>query len=504
MSRTKKFMLNAGASAMHQLVIMLIGMITPRLLLVAYGSEINGLVSSVTQFISYFSLVQAGLSGASIYALYKPLATKDEKRISAIVTATRNFYYRSGLIFVVLLTVLSVLYPFFVKTNQLEPILISILIFVIGFNSIIDMFLLAKYTALLSADQRNYILSIGTTITNLLNFAIVVYMTSIRANIVLLKTVAISSVLVRSIFLFVYCRKRYSFINFKEEPDYSALSRRWNAMFLQILGIVQRGSPTVLLTILAKLTEVSVYAVYNMVMTGLSSLLDIFISGLSASFGDIISRKEIRTLQKSYLDFECAYYGLITVVYSIGLGTIMPFISIYTDGITDVDYLRPILGILFMVNGFLYNVKTPQGMLVMSAGLFKETQMQNVIQAALIIVPGIILVPKYGVVGILIAMIISNVYRNIDLIFFIPKYVTKLSPWNTIRRLAYCAVALVVSTQLMKLIPFTPKNLIEWFGMAIAAGGISVIVWGVLAVIFDKEHILSILSRVKRMLMKKR
>ena len=145
MSRTRRFVLNAGASAIYQIVIMLIGMITPRLLLIAYGSEINGLVSSVTQFISYFSLVQAGLSGASIFALYQPLAQGDKRKISAIVTATRNFYYRAGLMFLVLLTTMSLIYPLFVKTEQLSPILVAILIFVIGFNSIIDMFLLAKY-----------------------------------------------------------------------------------------------------------------------------------------------------------------------------------------------------------------------------------------------------------------------------------------------------------------------------------------------------------------------
>ena len=504
MSRTKKFIMNAGASAMHQVVVMLIGMITPRLLLVAYGSEINGLVSSVTQFISYFSLVQAGLSGASIFALYQPLAQKDEKRISAIVTATRNFYYRAGLMFVVLLTAMSVIYPLFVKTDQLTPLMVSILIFVIGFNSIIDMFLLAKYTALLSADQRNYILSIGTTISSLLNFAIVVLMTSIRANIVLLKTVVISSVLARSLFLFVYCRKRYSYVNYKEIPDYSALSRRWNAMFLQILGIIQRGSPTVLLTALARLTEVSVYSIYNMVMTGLSSLLDIFISGLSASFGDIISRKEIKTLQKSYQDFECAYYGLITIVYSVGLGSIMPFITLYTDGINDVNYIRPMLGMLFMINGFLYNIKTPQGMLVMSAGLFKETQTQNVIQAGLIIIPGIFLVPKYGVIGILLAMIMSNLYRDIDLIFFIPQNVTKLSPWKTIKRVLYCSLSMAISYMLITHIPYQATNLIQWLVLVICCGVVSTIVWFVLVLVFDRAIVASLFRRIKRIIAKRR
>lgn len=504
MSRTRRFVLNAGASAIYQIVIMLIGMITPRLLLIAYGSEINGLVSSVTQFISYFSLVQAGLSGASIFALYQPLAQGDKRKISAIVTATRNFYYRAGLMFLVLLTTMSLIYPLFVKTEQLSPILVAILIFVIGFNSIIDMFLLAKYTALLSADQRHYILSIGTTISSLLNFAIVVLMTSIRANIVLLKTVAISSVLARSLFLFIYCRKRYSYVNFRETPDYTALSRRWSAMFLQILGIIQRGSPTVLLTILAKLTEVSVYSIYNMVMTGLSSLLDIFISGLSASFGDIISRNEIKTLQKSYQDFECAYYGLITIVYSVGLCSIMPFITIYTDGINDVNYIRPILGQLFMINGFLYNIKTPQGMLVMSAGLFKETQVQNVIQAGLIIIPGLFLVPQYGVVGILISMIISNIYRDIDLILFIPKNVTKLSAWKTIKRVLYCSIAIIISYILMSRIPIRATSFTRWILLACCCGIVSGIVWFIIAMVFDRKKIVSIFTRIKQNIHRKR
>ena len=51
--------------------------IIPCIMLKYYGSEINGLVSSINQFIVYFNLVEAGLSGAAIYVLYKPLAGKN-------------------------------------------------------------------------------------------------------------------------------------------------------------------------------------------------------------------------------------------------------------------------------------------------------------------------------------------------------------------------------------------------------------------------------------------
>ena len=48
-----------------QIVVMAAGMITPRLMIATYGSEMNGLVSSLNQFISYITLVEAGIGGAA-------------------------------------------------------------------------------------------------------------------------------------------------------------------------------------------------------------------------------------------------------------------------------------------------------------------------------------------------------------------------------------------------------------------------------------------------------
>lgn len=58
MSRTQTFLHNVAASAGLQVLNMVSGIIVPRLMLVYYGSEINGLVSSIVQFISYFILMR--------------------------------------------------------------------------------------------------------------------------------------------------------------------------------------------------------------------------------------------------------------------------------------------------------------------------------------------------------------------------------------------------------------------------------------------------------------
>ena len=93
MNRTKKFMRNTVASVFQQAVVIIVGLILPRVMLVCYGSEINGITSSIQQFINYFTLVEAGIGASAIFALYKPLARQDHSRISSIVTAARNFSF---------------------------------------------------------------------------------------------------------------------------------------------------------------------------------------------------------------------------------------------------------------------------------------------------------------------------------------------------------------------------------------------------------------------------
>jgi hypothetical protein len=100
MSRTKKFAVNSMAAALLQVTLLIVGFILPKVILTVYGSSINGLVSSIRQFVSYFDVVEAGLGGAAIYALYKPLAEKDDETISAVVSTARYYYNKVGWIFV--------------------------------------------------------------------------------------------------------------------------------------------------------------------------------------------------------------------------------------------------------------------------------------------------------------------------------------------------------------------------------------------------------------------
>ena len=166
-----------------------------------------------------------------------------------------------------------------------------------------------------------------------------------------------------------------------------------------------------------------------------------------------VFKNPIVSLNFYYVNYDCLFCIFIMI---------MPFIRIYTAGVTDINYNEPLVGFLFVLNGLLYNLKTPQGMLVISAGMYKETRIQTTIQGAIVVILGLALTPFIGIYGVLIASILSNLYRDIDLMFFIPKNVTKLPVVNTVKRMLIVIVTtFIICTSFT--IDISPNGYIQYY-----------------------------------------
>lgn len=119
-TRTARFVQNTLSTALYQLTAMVMGFITPRLMILYYGSEINGLIVSVTEFLTYFKMLEAGLAASVNVALYEPLARRDHQAVSGIASAARLFYNAAGWMFTGLTVAFTIAYPFFVPVRDLN------------------------------------------------------------------------------------------------------------------------------------------------------------------------------------------------------------------------------------------------------------------------------------------------------------------------------------------------------------------------------------------------
>lgn len=498
--RTKLFFYGSLTTAIYQVFLMLSGFIIPRLMLTAYGSELNGLVSSISQLISYITLIEAGLSASIIYALYKPLAVDDQKKINSILSAAKKGYFQIGYIFTLFVILLAAVYPIWKPSQYLPGEMVFLLVLALGFKGVIDFFSLARYRCLLSADQKTYVISIVSIVYQVLYVLIVVVLTALRANIVAVYWTAILAVSLRSLILGIYIKRQYPYVRYDEKPDTSALSKRWDALYQQLLGAAQNSVPIFIATVYCTLSQISVFTVYNMVISGVNGVMGIFISGLAASFGDVLAKKQQEVLERSYEVFIYAYSCINTFVYCISAIMIVDFVKIYTAGIKDENYVIPILGFLVAINGFLYNLKTPQGMLINSAGHYKETRVQCTIQGLLILVLGLVLAPKYKLSGILIASCMSNIYRCIDLIFYVPHRIVHQPIWKTLKNHLWSVslFALIYASSFAVHISVT--SIFEWILKAVIHSVIAVALTCVFSLLFYRQELKEMTVVLKRMM----
>lgn len=433
-SRTVIFLKNSAGTAFMYLITMLASFVVPRIMIGVYGSEINGLISSITQFIAYFNLLGVGISAAAVWALYKPLAEGDYNLISSIVVTAKNNYKKAGIVFIFFTIILAIIYPIYVEINSLSQTEVFLLTLVIGASGVVEIFTMARCQALLTADQKLYVVSLASVVAIILNTIIIAVLSYFRINIIIVRFVALLSVFTRSIILNLYIKRNYKYINYGVKNK-AKLDKWWPATFQQLLSIVQTGGPIVLATIFTDLKTVSIYTVFNLIISGINSILSVFRSGVYSTFGNILSKGESNTLKNVYNEFELGYYTLVAVVYSVAAIMIMPFIRLYTKNIADINYDIPLLGFLMVLNGLFINLKTPQNTMILAAGWYKETQRQNIIQCLILITVGSVGGYYFGITGIVLAAILSNIYTNINFAIIIPKYLLKISSKTTIFRM---------------------------------------------------------------------
>ena len=127
-SRTKNAMLNIIFSLLFQFVVFVKGMILPRIIIPTYGSDVNGLVSSIVQFLTYISLLEAGVGSIFRASLYKPLANGDINGVSGIINEQKLFYKKIGMIFAGYVVLLCIFYPLIAKTNVPKPYVVSLIL----------------------------------------------------------------------------------------------------------------------------------------------------------------------------------------------------------------------------------------------------------------------------------------------------------------------------------------------------------------------------------------
>lgn len=482
---SKKGMMNIAANILRQAMSLGLGIIIPRLVLVSLGSESSGLLNSVNQILAYVTLLEAGVGTASLQALYGPVGKQDRAAISSIMAATHRFYKRTGRIYFLLVLVLSFLFPLTIRT-ELSYQKVMLVVFFSGMPGVINYYFQGKYKILLQAEGREYIVTNLMTVINLLTNVSKIVLLLKGYDVVALQFMYLVFSLVQMLYIALYIRRHYRWLDLCSDPNYSALSQSKNVMVHQISGLIFNNSDMLLLTYFQGLKTVSVYSMYQLLMGIVDTMLANF-TGMSFILGQTFNRDRNRYI-KLHDVFELYYTTLTFCLFCITNLFILPFMKLYTAGVNDINYIDPVLPYLFIATYLISRSRVASMYAINFAGHFRQTQHHAVVEAVLNLAVSVIGVWKWGIHSVLMGTIVSLLYRAICMVGYASKHILNRSPWISYRRWLLNLVLFLVVTVIGKwLLSFVALD--SYF---------SIIGWAVVACIVVIPLFLGVISLTER------
>jgi len=499
-TRTQKAALNTITSAIAEVVQLICTLILPRLILANFGSAYNGITMSAKQFLTGISILSVGITGATKVALYKSLAEKDIKQTSRIVRAMEKYMHKVGYALLALLVGLTILYPLLVDTGytwvEVAPLIIAA-----GISAAGRYIWGLTYNALLTADQSVYITNIFSSVANILNVVISVILINAGCSIQVVKLGSSIILVLNPILRAIYVRKKYK-LERNCEPDNSALSMRRDTMAHSIANIVHDNTDIIVLTIFTNVKIVSVYTVYNVVMNALKRTQQVFTSGTEAVYGDMWVKGETEKIRLNLGYYEYIISMFVSIVFSTSLVMILPFVSLYTKNVHDVEYILPSYALVIIIAHMFYSFRTPYLTLVQGIGHYKQTKAGAYAEAIINLTVSVILVQFMGIVGVAIGTLVANIFRTLQYAFYVDNKVVKRGKIVFIKRIVWASMNVVLSYITADYIAtnYAYRNWGTWILFAGISVCISIAVALVSSVVFyrsDMKGCLKLLKRIK-------
>lgn len=502
-SRTQKAFLNVATSIAGEFVSLACGLILPRLILTNYGSAYNGITQSISQFISYISLMKAGIGGATAVALYKPLAENDNLKISEVLAATEEFMRKIAMLFAAFVVVFACVYPLLVS-EEFGWLFTASLVLIISLSTFGQYYFGFTYQMLLSADQKDYITTCLNIVTTIVNTILSVILIRGNFSIHVIKLGSSIAHLITPLSLYFYVRKKYKLVK-GVKPNKDLIPQRWDATAHEVASFINNNTDVVLLTLFTNMSEISVYTVYHYVISNLKKIVTQVTVGFGAAFGDMYARNEIDLMHQNLGIFELIIYSFTSVLYSVALVMILPFVIIYTEGVTDIEYVRPYFALVTILASVFNCFRIPYRVIVINVGHYKQTKNGAIFEAVLNIAISIICSIRYGLIGVAIGTLCAMVFRTLQYAIYLSQNIMYRDIRYFIKHVCLTFAILVAVYLISKL--YIPVVVSGWFSWAVYAA-VTTIIAVILTVatdyLFYKDDLLNLINKLKRNFLKKR
>lgn len=423
-SKFRKTSLIAITSIISNILFTIYALIYNKIVIVHYGSSVSGLISTLTQFVTLFTVLEGGFSTAVVVASYKPILNKDYTELNSILFTAKKYLYKIAFIYVSIVSACGLIYLLFLD-SPLGFFYSTMLLLVTTLSTSLSIGGATKYTVVLSGSNRQYITILIAIICRTITWTVSIFLIIHDVNVVLIYSMNVVNSLLNILLLMIYEKKYYPDITFKGNFDLKKIPGIKDMIFQKIASTLFTSTDLILVSVGLNLSQASVYYIYNQIFQGVYQYLSSMGNAPMDSFGQLIKSGEKEKAKELFLIYKKTI-NILSAVFFTGAATmIIPFMRVYTKNVQDENYISSSLAILFFSYYYCKQNNLPYGLIINASGEFKKQNTQTVVASIANIVCSILFMLYIGLNGIVLGSVIGtiiilfvNIYKSKDILSY--------------------------------------------------------------------------------------
>lgn len=414
LERSKNTKRNIKTGAINKFITLLLPFILRTVMIRVMGAEYLGLNSLFSSILQVLNLAELGFGSAIVYSMYKPIAENDRVTVCALYALYKRLYRIVG--FVVLVAGL-VIVPFLthlISGSVPSDVNIYVIYFIYLGNTVLTYFLFAYKSSLLNAMQRNDVISNVNTLTQgMMNLIQIFLIITIKDYYLYLIMMPIATV-ANNIIISVVVDKMYPDIKcYGSIPKELKKEIKKNVSGLligKICGTTRNSLDSICCSAFLGLTVTAMYNNYYYIINGLTVICGVVTTAMTAGVGNSIA---LDSKTKNYEDMRKLNFGymMLSGWMSVCLLCLyQSFIKVWVGK----DYLfNFIIVIAFTLYFYILKVGDIITLYSSGSGLWWEQRYRAIGESVSNIILNIILAKYFGVLGVILATIISLLVFNV-------------------------------------------------------------------------------------------
>ncbi len=482
----KNYLYNVTSQIIYQIVHAILIFSFTNLLILKYGSDTNGYVSSIQSNLNLLVFFEVGISLASYKLFYKPLLENDIELIKGRLKILKDKISKTipYLILGLLCFTFINLLPGFNYLSLADKFIISI---ILSISVFIEFYYSIKEKVIFYSSQKIFIINfsnlIFTTLTFLFRFLIVYFHLSL---ILFFLAILISTFF--KVFFLKISFKYYFFkiLNETNNVDYRTQTDKIDnksVFYHQIAGYLNSNFIIQVLRFSSDFYTISVYSFYSLVFTSLHLFISTLIGAIIPYYGGLLSKSKDSNIYHQFNNFNKVINSLIFTVYITAFMMFEDFHNLYFSN-NNINYFSSLILFIFTISGITNISRLTHNSLLEAKGMYKETKLRAITEAIINIISSLLFFTFYGFPGLLLGHFLSVIFVYVVTINFTSKLVLKVKSIKVYLSFIY---KILMNAFLYFILSDFIKNLaVNSFFQWILVSGVSFLITFLLNVFFDK------------------